>query len=402
MRRTINRKQVCAIVWQYYFLTGSFSVALSFFFSTYSVFLISKGLNLFEINLVNCFFVGGVFLMEVPTGAYADVLGRKNSFVAACFILAGSMFLYYGAHSFWTCVLAEVVGAVGAAFCSGSLEAWVVDSVRHTGMRGELHSIFRREQYVTALGRIGGSLFGGYIAQYDLALPWLCGGIVLSALGAISVCVMREEYFVRKHLKVDFLAFRTIITQSITYGIKRKSVLYVIAFGTLITMCFQSMNMQWQLRLTNDLAFDTVALGWVFVGIALFSMVGSYLSRRFMTVIGNEKRALILSQVVSMVGVGVAAIAAGPYIVLSAFLFHEIGRGMIGPIKRAYMNKRIPSQQRATMLSFDSMVNSAGAFIGLIVGGAIAERYSISVAWVVSALVLAIVIPIFLKLKNGD
>lgn len=402
MTRSIDRHKVRSIVWQYYFMASFFAAAHSFFFSTYSVFLTSKGFDLLEINLINCFFMVGVFLMELPTGAYADVLGRKNSFVAACFILSGSMFVYYVADSFWVCVLAELIAAVGTACYSGSLEAWVVDSLRHERVRGGLHALFRREHYVAQGGTIGGSLFGAYLARYDLALPWLCGGVALVMIGVIAVCIMREEYFERSKLRIDLAALKHVIVDSIRYGIKKKSVLYVVAFGSVITMCVQSLNMQWQLRFARDFRFDTWDLGWAYVGISLFVMLGSFLSRKFMTVIGNEKRALILSQVATVVGILAASFAFGPLAVLPAFFLHEVGRGMISPLKRAYMNKRIPSKQRATIISFDSMITKVGAFIGLVVGGGLAERYGISTAWIASGIALAIAIPIFLKLKNGD
>ena len=306
--------------------------------------------------------------MEIPTGAYADVLGRRNSFIAACFVLSAAMGIYYMADSFWMCVLAELIGAAGSAFCSGSLEAWAVDSVKHTGMRGQLHSIFRREQYVVRIGSIIGSLLGGYIAQGDLALPWLYSSVGLFVLGIVALCIMREEYFERKQFTFSLSVIRTVIVESIRYGVRRKSVLYVVIFGSLITMCVQPLNMQWQLRLVQDFSFNTMGLSWGYVGISIFVMLGSFLSRKFMERVGNEKRALILSQAITTAGVLVAACMVGAWIVLPAFLVHEIGRGMIVPLKRAYMNKRIPSKQRATILSFDSMVNNAGAFIGLVVG----------------------------------
>ena len=402
MRRSIDRDKVRSIMRQYFFVTAFFVTVQASSFSTYSVFLMAKGLNLFEINLVNCFFMAGVFLMEIPTGAYADVLGRKTSFVASCFVAGVGMLAYYMAEGFWGCVVAELIVAVGFALHSGAFEAWVVDSLRHEHVRGDLHALFRRERYVSEIGIIAGSLFGGYLARYDLALPRLFEGIAFLILGIIALYIMREDYFVRSQSRIDLAAFRTVVNESIHYGIRRKSILYVIAFGTLITMCFQSLNMQWQVRFAQDFAFDTRALGWTFVGISLFVMLGSYLSRRFMAIIGNEKRALILSQIITVVGILAASCSFGPLVVLPAFYLHELGRGMITPLKRAYMNKRIPSKQRATIISFDSMIAKVGAFVGLLVGGVLAERHSISAAWVVSGVALALAIPIFLKLRNGD
>lgn len=402
MKRCIDRAKVRRIIRQYFFVAAFFATVQASSFSTYALFLTAKGLDLFEINLINCFFVAGVFLMEVPTGAYADVLGRKNSFVIACFVLSVGMIAYYFASSFWGCVCAELIVSVGLALHSGAFEAWIVDSLKHEGVRGELHSLFRKERYVCEAGIIAGSLFGGYLARYDLALPRLFEGIAFLILAIIAAYIMREDYFIRSQARIDLAAFRTVIVESVRYGIKRKSVLYVIAFGSLITMCFQSLNMQWQVRFARDFAFDTRALGWVFVGLSLFIMLGSYLSRRFMAIIGNEKRALILSQSITVIGILVAACSFGPWVILPVFYLHELGRGMITPLKRAYMNKRIPSKQRATIISFDSMISKVGAFVGLLAGGIVADRFSISAAWLASGVVLAIAIPIFLKLRNGD
>lgn len=402
MRRSIDRRQVRSAVMQYFVVTSLFAVIQASSFSTYSLFLTAKGLNLFEINLVNCFFMIGVFLMEIPTGAYADVLGRKNSFVAACFVAGLGMIVYYFVDGFWGCVAAESIIAIGMALHSGALEAWIVDSLKHAGVRGDMHALFRKERYVCEAGIVAGSLFGGYLARYDLALPRLFEGIGFLILAVVAMRIMREEYFVRGHMRIDPSAFVTVIRESVRYGIKRKSVLYVIAFSSLILMCFQAMNMYWQVRFAHDYAFDTVTLGWVFVGISLSVMAGSFLSRKFMVFVGNEKRALILSQAITVVGILGASVALGPTVVLPAFFLHEVGRGMITPLKRAYMNKRIPSRQRATIISFDSMITKVGAFAGLIGGGWLAERYSVSIAWAASGIVLALLIPIFLKLKNGD
>lgn len=402
MRSSIDRKKVRSIVWQYFIVTGLFAIIQASSFSTYSLFLISKGLDLFEINLVNCFFMVGVFLMEIPTGAYADVLGRKTSFVAACFVAGIGMLVYYAAEGFWGCVVAELTIAVGMALHSGAFEAWIVDSLKHAGVRGELHTLFRRERYVCEAGIITGSLFGGYLARYDLALPRLFEGIGFLILAVVAMRIMREDYFVRGDARIDFVAFRTVIAESIRYGIKRKSVLYIVAFGALIVMCFQTLNMFWQVRFARDYGFDPGTLGWVFVGISLSVTAGSYLSRRFMALVGNEKRALILSQAITVIGILGASAALGPIVVLPAFFLHEVGRGMITPLKRAYMNKRIPGKQRATIISFDSMITKVGAFVGLAGGGWLAKHHSIPVAWIVSGIVLTALIPIFLKLKNGD
>lgn len=48
------------------------------------------------------------------------------------------------------------------------------------------------------------------------------------------------------------------------------------------------------------------------------------------------------------------------------------------------------------------MVAMAGAAGGLVVSGYVALKFSISTAWIMSGLILAVSIPVFLKMKNGE
>ncbi|PJA86752.1 MAG: MFS transporter, partial [Candidatus Moranbacteria bacterium CG_4_9_14_3_um_filter_42_9] len=75
---------------------------------------------------------------------------------------------------------------------------------------------------------------------------------------------------------------------------------------------------------------------------------------------------------------------------------------MVGPIKQAYLNQRIPSEQRATILSFDSMMGRGGAVLGLLGSGYLAERSGIPLTWLVSGCILAVGVAVFYKLGNGE
>src|SRR3989344_4988983 len=111
---------------RHYLLLKSVSAfSISFIAAVYVTFLISKGLNLFEVNLVNFVFFTTLFICEIPTGAVADVFGRKVSFVCSCFLYALGMFIYSASNSFWGFALAEMTAAIGNTFASGAFQAWL-------------------------------------------------------------------------------------------------------------------------------------------------------------------------------------------------------------------------------------------------------------------------------------
>ena len=76
------------IIRQYYVLSCLFSAGgLSVISAIYVTYLIKNGLDLFQVNLVNAIFFFTLFVCEIPTGAFADLFGRKKSFVIACVLM---------------------------------------------------------------------------------------------------------------------------------------------------------------------------------------------------------------------------------------------------------------------------------------------------------------------------
>ena len=180
------------------FLTSFF---VSTVFTTYVPFLAERSMSRLEINLINAFFMLSVFLMEVPTGSYADSWGRKRCFLYSLLFEAVSFAVYYLSNSFLFFVLAEVLAAVAWAFASGSLEAWLVDSLKHHGFNGELTKVFYRESVFHQSGFILGGLAGAYVgARFNLALPWLLASVGSLFCFILATFLMKEEYFVRKKL----------------------------------------------------------------------------------------------------------------------------------------------------------------------------------------------------------
>jgi len=377
------------------------SLSTAFFFATYQLFLASRGMNLFEINLINMFFMGGIFLLEIPTGAFADIFGRKKSIVAGCFTLSLSMLIYYIGNSFWIFVIAEMIGALGLTFLSGALEAWVVDSLAYHGYDGELSHVFRREVYASQTGIIFGSLAGGYLGERDLALPWLASAIGAFMVGCFAMMAFKENQMERKKFMLNFDPFRKTIKDSIAFGYGNKAVWFIVLFGMLSAVSIQGMNMQWPFVFQKTYGFSTSSLGWLFGAISVLTMFGGQLSKMFADKIKHEKNAIVLSQGITAVGIIGASLMLGVVPVLSFFLLHEMGRGMVGPIKQAYLNQRIPSEQRATILSFDSMMGRGGAVLGLLGSGYLAERSGIPLTWLVSGCILAVGVAVFYKLGNG-
>ena len=386
----------------FYLLKALASLGVSFAFSTYVLFLLGKGLDFFQVNVVNFVFMASIFLLEIPTGAFADSLGRKNSVVIGYAFCALAFLVYFVSGSFWMFILAEVLGAFGSCFISGAFEAWAVDTLKFRGFEGKFEEVFAKGGIYSSAGIIIGAVLGGYLGAADLALPWLAGSMVLFLLFIISQFLMTEPYFKRKPLKLKstFKEMNKIASASVRYGMNHPIILNMIIAGFLLGIAVQSWNMYWTPFFKDTLKVDTSVLGWMFAAISLFSILGMHFAKHTLARLKDRKNVLIFDAVLIAIAITVSAAIGAPYLVVLFFLLHEIGRGMWGPIDSALMNDYVPSKQRATIISFDSMVSHGGSAIGLFASGLIANAYGIPLSWIVGAAVLLIAVPFLMRIKE--
>jgi MFS family permease len=376
-------------------------MGIGFHAGIYSNFLRSAGLDELQINLVNVFFFVTLFLFEIPTGIFADVYGRKKSFLISCSLLSVSMLVYSFSETFWGFSFAETIAAIGITFYSGAFQAWFVDSLKHHGYGGKLNKVFAWESTTRSLSCIASAIVGGYLADISYSLSWLAGGIFYIITLVISAVVMKEEYFKHKHhsLGEALSVMKLTAIGSIRFTRRNKAFRFVVIIGTIQMFCFMAPNMQWQ-KIFIDKVNLNVYMGIVMAFIQIMVIIGSQISRKnifnFST---NEKVGMAISQLIIGIGITFTVIFQSFPITIVFFLMHEVGRGMFGPIKSSYLQENIPSKKRATIGSFESMYTHIGGALGLVASGWIAKDIGIPAAWIMSGLIL-IVMSIFVFVKN--
>ncbi len=376
------------IIRQYFLLSFLFSAGgMQIISAVYVTFLLKNGLNLFEVNLVNAVFFFTLFICEIPTGAFADIFGRKTAFVAACGMTALGMFVYGSSSSFVGFVCAEILCAIGATFRTGAFQAWLVDNLKHYGGRVSYRKIFARESLFNQVGGGLGAIAGSYIAVNHPAMPWFIGASFITAVMILAQMIMKEEYFVHSVFswRAGLASMREVALTSIRYGANHKAVRFILIITFVQIYSVQALNMYWQPFFKSH-GLKEAHFGFLMTGIMVSLALGAFLASRIKGS-GKERPTIVKSQVFVGSMVILAALSAGLPLLVIFFLLHEVGRGFWGPMKDSYLHQRIPSHERATIVSFCAVAPHIGGAIGLVISGGIAQAFGISAAWVVGGTV---------------
>ena len=142
-------------------IAASFSGAVLIpFFTDYG------GLSLFQVYLLQTWFMVVFFLAEIPTGLVADRIGYKRSLQYASVFVTIGVLVYGLSGSLLGFVIAEAIYGIGAAFFSGADQAWLYEILSEKGREEEMRSIYGRSTSIKLVSILAGGLIGSYIAKH--------------------------------------------------------------------------------------------------------------------------------------------------------------------------------------------------------------------------------------------
>ena len=350
-------------------LTGN-TLAASLIWGVNTLFLLDAGLTNLEAFAANAFFSLGMVIFEVPTGVVADTLGRRMSYLLGTVTLAVTTALYYllwVMHSpFWAWAIVSVLLGLGFTFFSGAVEAWLVDALTATGYTGSLERVFGRGMAVSGAAMFIGSLAGGAIAQLtNLGVPFVLRAVILVLMFIVAAFVMHDLGFTPAGRAHPLQATKRVMRESVKYGLRRPAVRFVM-FASFFTTgvgfyVFYALQ-PYLVELWGDPNAYTIA-GLAAAILSGSQVIGGLIAPWVRARFRRRTTTIILSLVVSSLVLVALGITRNFWIAFALLVVWGLVDAAAGPVQRAYLNDMIPSAQRATVLSFDSLLGSAGGAV---------------------------------------
>ena len=394
-------QEASALVRRYYAYAGIYTLAASIIWGINTLFLLDAGLSVAEVFIANAAFSVGTVLFEIPTGVVADTVGRRASFLLSLVVLAGSTLAYVGLAQTAGGVIAfsavSVVMGLGYTFYSGAMEAWLVDGVRSLGYDGDMDRVFSTGQIVGGVAMLIGTIGGGFLGQVDLALPFLLRSALLVVLLVLAFFGMHDVGFERRSVTIRTLpAEATAIAKAgIRYGWRARPLRLIMVAGAVQSGFFFWAWYAWQPYFLELLGRDAVWVAGVVAALLSIAMIiGNSLVAVFTRYSGRRTTLLLWTALVfSAASIGVGWATTFP-IALGFLLIASVAMGVQMPVRQAFIHGMVPSAQRATVVSFDSLISGVGSVGGQAGLGIFSERRSYSAAYVVGGAITLVSAPI--------
>jgi MFS family permease len=394
------------VIRSYLWISGLFTLSASLIWGINTLFLLDAGLSIFEVFVANAVFTAALALFEVPTGVVADTRGRRPSFLLSAITLAVGTLAYVGVAAiegglFLFC-LAGVILGLGYAFYSGAVEAWLVDALKATGYPHELDGVFARSEIIASVAMIGGTIGGGVLGQLHLSLPYVARSAFILIAFAVGLRAMHDLGFTPRamHLHGIVGEMRKVGRTGITYGWQKPAVRLLVIESFVTWGFFSWAWYAWQPYFLELYGENAIWLSGLIA--ALFAgagIVGNILVKRVAK--PGRKRTTILLTAAAATSTAMVATGAVRYfwVTVPIFLLGAVAGGVLQPIRQTYLHHSIPTTERATLVSFDSLVGSLGSVGGQTGLGYLSQERSIPAGFVIGGLATLFTLPIFGRLR---
>ncbi|MBI9103597.1 MAG: MFS transporter [Spirochaetales bacterium] len=393
-----------------------FSSNLNFTHGIWMIFLAAKGFTLFQLGIMESVFHITSFLMEVPTGIVADIWGRKISRLWGRIFFFLSLGIMFFASSFWIQLFGFILTALGYNLESGAGEALIYDSLVLGGEKDRFMKVKGVQEFLFQLSFIFSFLAGGYLAVTSYGTVFGITGVTV--IISLIVALFFREARVSKNEPGEeserggdaqtrggakgflFLAGRSIKEQvlgSMKVLKERPRIGLLILFSEIIFV-FYTTEFFYLQNFWKGEGLNEWGIGIIYAIQCGVSGITGLLAPKIEKKIG-EKGILMAGPV--FLALGMWGIALTPY---SAAFFVASGilEGILVVAISDYVNKLIPSEYRATILSLQSMCFSMGMIFLFPLFGFISDTVSMKVSFLATAVLATLgggifIFRIFLK-----
>lgn len=351
------------------------------------VYLAGHGYSPLDLGLLEMLFHVAKFVTEVPTGIFADMLGRRKSLVVYCAILSLESLLFL-APTPPLMILSFVLSGTAYAFRGGASEAllWYIAGKAEPDpeLQTRRYSRLVSRMYLVALiGEIIGTTSGGYMNTVLTTLPFIMRGL-FALLGIIPLLFLPEQKVAESE--------RTSALRHFGRGIRvvwrSPALVGLLLISGLVDGCWQTIYYFYQLNL-HDLGFSTTLIGLVVAASSIMNFGFTALAPALMRWL--KERWLISLFVGSQVLGLVLMSLPQPWLSLFGYLVSfQASVAVLDPAISTYINQRAPEAQRATVLSLQTGLFSAVMIVLFPLFGlsVTAVPYRIVYLWTLVALLL--------------
>lgn len=373
-------------------LSSKFIAGFRFFLPFLALYLQGSLFTIVNVAIIFSIQAIAIILLEIPSGIFADLFGKKRTLVLSYFTAALAVVFLFIGGGMEMFILYAIVSGFSDSMASGTESAIIFDTLKKENKEQLYKRIIGIYYALYPIGAAIGSFIGGYLATVSFSFAVLMSIIPMSIIFLMSL-------FLREPIYTDAQKISKHVTDSFRSIINNNQIIVLLISGFILT-AFEGSIYSLQPIFFAFKQIPILYFGYASGAMFILTAAGYYITSRVSTKIGN-KWTLIVSSLFSPILIIIATLLTG-FVSLLVFIIPSFLWGMRQPIIEYMINLETDSSKRTTILSVYSFTGRIGLAIFVPFIGYLAQLYTISTAFMINgfALLSGVIVFLFLKEKK--
>jgi DHA3 family tetracycline resistance protein-like MFS transporter len=322
-----------------------------------------------------------ILLFEVPTGVVADAYSRRLSIIIGFFLMGGAFLIEGSFPVFGMILLVQVLWGIGYTFTSGATQAWLSDEI---GEENANRAFLRGNQFDLA-GSFVGMLIAIPLGNLAVNVPILVGGALVVATAFALSLFMPEHGFkpAPRENRNPFQHMADIFKKGLDVVRSRPALVAILGIGFIFGLYSEGWDRLWVKYLVDNFSLPSIFgmnavafFGFLRAGGMLLSIAVTRQVEKRLDANHAPSIARAMLWITVLLSAAIFTFAFSPALAVSviAVLVVSMTRNVMGPLYDAWVNQRLDSETRATVISMSGQVDA----IGQIASGPVAALISLA------------------------
>lgn len=354
-------------------------------------------ITIYQLPIIEAIIQGSQLVLELPTGALADLWGKRTTIIMGYFITTIGSIIFALSRSYETFILYALVTGLGAALVSGAHEAWLYDSLKAANREGDYTQVSSKGSLIFQIGLAVATITGGILGSFNILYPIIASAIsngitIIIFFFAKEPTIDTEKFTLTNYLRQTKMGIKEIIK---TNHIFTTSMFYIAVGG----ITWASM-MVFNATLMTEAGFTALEFGITLASIRIINSLTLFGSLKFNKVFNQHRPFLFIAAIM------VVSYLPGIFLNKLLTIFAIAGSIFASTFRHVVLgklvNKEFSSKNRATAISTLSMTISIIVVVLSLISGPIMTNFGGAKAMFtfMGMLALGLVFPLAINLNR--
>ena len=307
--------------------------------------------SLFLITVVDAAFWTTMIAFQIPAGLLGDKYGRKAMLFIGEVLFSVGVLAFGLSTEFWQYIVSNLVWALGVCFVVSGDTPFMYDTLLELKRSNEFTVIMLKATVVMYLTNAIACAIGGFVVQETgrLDLPLIIAPAI-AIMGTMTVFALKEPKVDRSRIA----SYRIHFGQGLKHVLNSRAIIILILFQIVIEIGVYVMMIFRSIYMNEDLSLDYLEIGLFFCSFLIVGAVIILFIKKVEEVLG-EKRSLLFLYAAVFVSFAVVFAVRAPIAIVTQYLIYVVA-GIQGPIIFGYINQRVDSEHRSTIVSIATFI----------------------------------------------